>query len=145
MPAGLLTNEGIGQQIDNILRTPISGQLPWSMIFFTNDIVPDFDTVLADLTEATFGGYTRLTLTRSVWTSPVIADGCAHSTWGTDAVIWTVTSGPLETIYGYAFIDVLGGLIRFVQRYDDADILPLTIGTKITLLPQYTLTSAECA
>ncbi len=145
MPAALLPNEGIGQQIEDIIRTTISGRLPWEMIFFTNDIVPDGDTVLGDLTEATFGGYTRLTLTRSTWTSPVVEDGCAHSTWGTDAVIWTVTSGPLETIYGYAFIDNLGGVIRYVQRFDPDDIMELTIGTKITLLPQYTLTSAECA
>jgi len=144
MPAGLLPSEGIGDQLEYILKRSISGVLPWTLIFWTNDLVPTCAVVLDDLTEATFGGYTRLTLDRADWTVPVVDDCCATSTWGTDAQVWNVTSGPTETLYGYAYVDFTDGVIRFIQRFDDADIAPVVVGGRVTILPKYTLTSAEC-
>lgn len=144
MPAGLLPQEGIGDQLEYILRANISGVAPWQMIFFKNNVIPDENTVLADLEEADFGGYMRLTMTRATWTSPTLSGHCATSTWGSDAVVWSVTGGPPQTLYGYAYIDFTSGVIRFVQRFDDADISPIVVGGQITLLPQYTLTSAAC-
>jgi len=144
MPAGLLPNEGIAKQLEYILKSPISGVLPWELIFWVNDIVPDADTVLADLTEATWGGYSRLTLDRSLWTGFTVSDGCCHATWGMVAQTWYVTSGPTETIYGYAYVDYTTGVIRFIQRLDEEDIRPVEVGGRVTILPEYTLTSAEC-
>jgi len=144
MPDGLLPNEGIGDQLEYVLKRSVAGVLPWQLIFFTNDIVPDADTVLADLVEATWSGYSRLTLDRSEWTTPEVNDGCAHSTWGTDPQVWYVTGDSDETNYGYAFIDYTSGVIRFIQRFDDDDIQPVTPGGKVTLLPTYTMTSAAC-
>lgn len=144
MPAGLLPNEGIAAQLEYILKASISGVLPWELMFWVNDIEPDHDTVLADLQEATWSGYSRLTMDRANWTTPTVHDGCAHSTWGTEAVVWYVTGGPTETIYGYAYVDASAGVIRFVQRLDPEDIRPVEVGGKVLLLPAYTLTSAEC-
>jgi hypothetical protein len=145
MPAGLLPSEGIGDQLEYILKRSISGVLPWTLIFWTNDIEVDCDTVLDDLVEATFGGYTRLTLDRNEWITPVVDGCCATSTWKTVAQVWNVTSGPTETIYGYAYVDFTAGVIRFIQRFDEEDIAPIVVGGKVTILPKYTLTSAECA
>lgn len=144
MAEGFIPNEGIADQLEYILKRSVSGVLPWQLIFWTNDLVPDFDTVLDDLTEATFSGYNRLTMDRSNWTTPTVHNGCAHSTWGTEAQVWYVTGGPVETIYGYAYIDPGAAKIRFVQRFDDGDIQPIRIGGKVTILPTYTLTSAAC-
>ena len=144
MPAGLIPDEGIGDVLEYILSRSVAGVLPWTLIFFVNDIVPDADTVLADLDEATWSGYTRLTLDRPTWTTPNVLSGCAHSTWGTVPQVWFVTGGPVETIYGYAYVDFTMGVLRFVQRLDDADIAPVEIGGKVSILPAYTLTSAEC-
>lgn len=144
MPDQLLPNEGIGDQLVYILSAPISGVLPWVLILFSNDIVPDADTVLADLVEATFPGYTPATLTRPDWTTPVVLSGCAHSTWGTTPITWFVTGPTTETIYGYAMCDLTLGVLRTVQRFDDADLTPLQPGGRISLLPEYTLTSAPC-
>lgn len=144
MAEGFLPDEGIADQLEYILKRSIAGVLPWQLIYWTNDIVPTAATVLADLTEATFSGYTRLTLDRSMWTTPTVHDGCAHSTWGTEAQVWYVTGGPTETLYGYAYIDFTAGKIRFVQRFDEVDIQPIKIGGKVTILPTYTLTSAAC-
>jgi hypothetical protein len=144
MPAGLLPNEGIADQLRYILMSPISGVLPWQLIMWTTDIVPDADTVLDDLVEATFTGYSQLTLDRANWLIGEPEDGCVHATWGAYAQVWYCTGGPVETIYGYAYVDASLGVIRFIQRFDDADISPLQIGGKIMLLPEYTLRSAEC-
>lgn len=144
MPEGFLPDEGIGDQLEYILNRSIAGVLSWQLLFWVNDFVPTHAVTLADLVEASFSGYSRLTLDRSEWTTPTVHSGCAHSTWGTDAQVWYVTGGPVETIYGYAYLDVTTGKIRFIQRYDDADIEPISIGGKVTLLPAYTLTSAAC-
>ncbi|MCE5292093.1 MAG: hypothetical protein LLG14_23020 [Nocardiaceae bacterium] len=144
MPAGLLPDEGIAAQLEYILKASISGVLPWQLMLFVNDIVPTHATVLADLVEATFQGYARVNLTRSEWTTPTVHDGCAHSTWGSTVVTWYVNGGPTETIYGYAYVDASMGVIRLVQRLDAGDIRPVEIGGKVTMLPEYSLTSAEC-
>lgn len=145
MPAGLLPSEGIGDLLEYMIKRAISGVLPWELRLFKNDLTPTPATVLADLTEANFGGYSRLTMTRATWTTPTVVSGCAHSNWDTVATVWDVTAGPSQTIYGYAYVDASLGVLRFIQRFDSGDIHPVVIGSKITLLPQITLTSAECA
>lgn len=144
MAAGLLPNEGIADQLAYILQKSISGVLPWQLRYFVNDIVPDADTVLDDLVEASFTGYTRLTMDRDLWVIGEPDAGCVHATFGTYAQVWYCTAGPVETIYGYAYVDASLGVIRFIQRFDDADIAPLEIGGRILLLPEYTFRSAEC-
>lgn len=145
MAAGLLPDEGIGDVLEYILQRSIAGVLPWTLILWVNDLIPDADTELADLVEATWGGYSRVTLDRATWTTPDVDHGCAHSTWGTTPQIWYVTGGPVETIYGYAYVDFTAGVLRFIQRLDDADIAPVSVGGKVTILPAFTLTSAECS
>lgn len=145
MPAGVLPDEGIGDQLEYILKRTISGVLPWQLILFKNDVTPDAATVLADLEEATFTGYGRVDLIRDTWTVPTVDDGCAVSTWGDYPVEWWVTGGLPETLYGYAMIDSTLEVIRFVQRFDEEDIVPLEIGSRVLLLPTYTLTSGECS
>jgi hypothetical protein len=46
--------------------------------------------------------------------------------------------------YGVAYYDPGAGVLRWVQRFDDADLNPLTTGGQFQILPTYTLTSAEC-
>lgn len=144
MPDGLLPNEGIGALLQYQIQSTISGVLPLRFVFFVNDLVPTATTVLADLVLSSFGGFTPFDLSRAEWTDPIVSGNCAVSTWGTDVLEWTFTSGPLETIYGYAYIDYAGHLLRFVQRFDDADIQTVVVGEKIRLLPRFSLTSCAC-
>lgn len=145
MAAGLLPNEGIAAQLEYILRAPILGVVPWELLLWVNDIVPDADVELGDLEEASFNGYTRYTLPREQWTVPEVEDGCARSTWGTVPLQWVVGNGLVQTPYGYAMIDESSGVIRFIQRFDEADITPALVGRTLKLLPTYTLGSHECA
>lgn len=146
MPSGLLPDEGIGEQLANILSATISGVLPWQLVLFVNDLTPTFETVFSDLTEASWPGYARFTLTRSYWTTPAVNQGCAASTWGTVPLVYYVGAVADETInYGAAYYDQSNDVLAWVQRFDDADLNPLVAGGQFQILPQYTLTSAACS
>lgn len=145
MPAGILPDQGIGDQLAYILSAPIAGVLPWTLILWVNDVVPDAATVLADLEEASWNGYSRQTLTRGGWTVPEVNAGCASSTYGTDPIVFLPTGPTVQTNYGAAYIDQSTGVIRWVERFEDADIVPVVVGQAYKILPQYTLTSAECS
>ena len=144
MPDGILPNEGIADQLVYLVQSPIAGVLESQCRLWVNDFTPDKDTVLADLQEATFSGYVRKTVPRADWQTPTVTDGCATSVNGTMPLQWTVTAATTEKVYGYALVDVLAGVIRFVQRLEPDDIQPLAVGNVLKLLPQYTLTSAAC-
>lgn len=145
MPSGIVPDEGA----DNILMRILDpagrgGSATWRLILWTNNITPTFATVRADLVEATFAGYSFVTLDPAVWTTPTVSDGCAQSTYGTTALVWNVNGTPAETIYGWAMIDPGPNVIRFVQRFDPDDIALAPVGSKVILLPRYTHTSAPC-
>jgi hypothetical protein len=145
MPSAVLPDEGLADQLAYVLSAPIVGVLPWTLILWVNDLVPDHSTVLGDLVEATWPGYHRYVLDRSEWTVPVVSQGCVASTWGTVPLSWTVGVVAAPTInYGAAYVDLGSGVLRWVQRFDNADLNPLVSGSQWRLLPQYTLTSAAC-
>lgn len=132
-------NEGLAQQLDDLLSTPISGRPAWYMILWTNDdLVITQATVWADLTEADFQGYGRWTLSRSGWLAATIANDAAVSTYGTDPLLWTPT-GAAQTCYGYAIITPVAPAIKFIEPFSQ----PLTavLGSQIGVLPQITLTT----
>ena len=145
MPAGLLPDEGIGDLLAYWTSTPISGVADWYLMLWVNDIQVNSDTVLADLEEATWAGYSQKILNRSNWSEPEVEGGCATTQWGTESIVWYVGDGEPQTNYGVAYVDPTTSRVRFVQRFDDDDIAPVEVGGKFLLLPKLTLTSAECS
>ena len=145
MPAGLIPDEGLSITLQELLGVIPPSVLPWQLRLWTGDLVPDHTVVLADLEECTFAGYARAYLPKDQWSAPTVADGCAHSTNGADPIVWTVTGGPEQSVSGYAYVDAGWNIIRFIQRFDAEDIVPIQIPGTLTLHPDYTLTSAECA
>lgn len=145
MPGGLLPDEGLADQLAAIIGVPLGSATNWQLFLFVNDVTPTCDTVLDDLDEATFDGYSRKQLDRSTWTTPEVSECCATSTYGTDPIVYLVEGETDETVYGVAYVDPTSNVIRFVQRLDDADIAPLQDGGQFQILPQYTLTSANCS
>lgn len=132
-------NEGLADQLDYLLRAPISGVPPWYLILWTNDdLVPEQATVFADLDEADFSGYSRITLSRSTWTASVIEDNAAVSTYGTDPQQWT-SSGQPQELYGWAIITPVGSVIRYIETFPS----PVTAapGKPVAVLPRVTLTT----
>lgn len=150
MPPGILPSEGIQDQLSYVLSATITPTVvPWQLLLLAADpgSPPPASIKLSDLVECNFPGYTRAILPRSQWQLPTLtADGCAVSQWGTSPILWTCTGVTTNKCYGYAMIDAGYGLIRFIQRFDDSDVIDLIqIGGVISLVPQYTYTSAVCA
>lgn len=132
-------NEGLADQLNYLLSAPIVGVPPWLMILWTNeDLTPAQDTVFADLTEANFQGYSRVTLTRSTWTAAVIESDAAVSTYGTAPVEWNCTGDP-QSLTGWAIITPVSPVIRYIETFP----LPVTaeVGNPVAVLPRVTLTT----
>lgn len=129
-----MPNEGKPDLMNYVLQKASNAYFDWLCLLWTNpSYVPSNASVYSDLVEATFGGYTRITLTHSLWTSPVIVSDEAVSTWGTTPYTWTVTSSP-QTIYGYAIIRPTSPVIYAIQAL--ADPIPLVTGGIIGILPR---------
>jgi hypothetical protein len=131
----VIPNEGKPDLLRYQIISSISGINPWSLRLYKNDFGPPTESmVLSDLTEASFSGYAAVTMTRSDWTSPVIVDDHARSTWKTVATIWIcVSSG--ETIYGCYYTDDDLNVLRGVFKFDaPVDVEP---GGVIAVLPEF--------
>ncbi|MFZ7134348.1 MAG: hypothetical protein ACOWWR_18535 [Eubacteriales bacterium] len=98
---------------------------------FTNDIVPDEDTVIGDLTEATAAGYAAITLTGTSFT--IETDGSNNTTATYAEQTFTFTEASIN--YGYYITDSAGTGLLWVERFSDAPhSIPSGGGTeKITL------------
>ena len=134
----VLPNEGLPTLLDQMIRDLASGFVDWEMMLFVNNITPDQDTVYADLTEATFGNYSRITIDHTLWEAPTVVADHAVSTYTTTPQIWTVTSGS-ETVYGYALVTVSSPIIIVVERF--ASPVAVSAGGVLAVLPRITLTT----
>lgn len=126
-----------------ILKKSISGVFGWELGLFVNDLDPDQDTVLADIEEPTWPGYTRFTLARSDWTDPVIDSDHAVSTWKTEPQIWLNDGSDSPTIFGAFMVDPTAGVLRLLQRFDPGDVRVLDPLGVVTYLPRVTLTTED--
>ena len=144
MPEGLLPTEGIALQLSAILNEPITGYGNLQVILWVNDYTPTAATTLADLVEATWSGYARKTVVRGSWEAPTVTGACGVTTYTTMPQEWTVTATTTQVNYGWALYDSFHNVLWFVQRFDNADLVPLPVGYTVKLLPRYTLTSAAC-
>lgn len=131
-------NEGLTDLLSYWIGKQSNAFASWQLMLWKNDITPDQDTVYADLTEAAFVGYSRVTINPATWVSPIIDDDKAVTTYGTDPVTWNVTSGT-ETIYGYALITPTSPVIRSIERF--ADPVLVGAGGIIGVLPRITFTT----
>lgn len=138
----VLPDEGIADLLSYMLSAPITGVLDWLLILYELPVNPDFNTVMADLTECTFAGYSRVTLTRSLWQTPVVSGGIASSVWDTAPLGYLNTGSP-QDVAGYAAIRPGTEVIRFIQEL----AAPITLGTGQTLplWPSFTLTTDTCS
>lgn len=144
MADGIVPDEDGATAMRFWLQRPIVGILPWLMILWEGDTVPDAGTVFGDLTEPTWSGYGRVPLDRELWNDPVIVAGCAEMTWGAAPYTWDCSSSNVTPVAGWAIYDNLVGVLRYVQRFADADQLTPTVGVAYKLLPRVTQTNAPC-
>lgn len=138
MPTGIIPNEGLARGLEWWVDNPDTQTMPWQMMLFVNDIVPDADTVAGDLVEASFAGYSRVDLTPENWSDVFIEDGAASTQWGEAPTEFENTGGPAETVYGFAFYDPAFNVLRYVERFDPGDIAEVDAGDSKFILPRLT-------
>jgi hypothetical protein len=131
----VLPNEGLPTLLSYWLGRVSNSFAPWSLVLFSNNLTPDQATVYADMTLASFGGYSPVTLGPTTWTSPTIVSGKAVSTYDVTPQTWTVSSGS-GTIYGAAIVTPTSPIIIAIERF--AYPIALTVGGVLGYLPRIT-------
>lgn len=111
------------RQADLVANPPL-------LMLFVNNITPDEDTVLGDLTEATFPGYTR----QSIDFSPPGA--LVGHTWVLTpvALVFTRAAGAGgEDVYGYGVLDSTGTALLWAQKDPGAPLDMSIVGATYTV------------
>lgn len=137
MPGVVFPDEGVGDIILSVVDPARVAGMLWRVIFFVNDYTPSRATVLADLVEASWNGYTFYTIVPANWQTPSPVTGGVMALYGTAPLTWTVLGALGQTNYGWAIIDPGPGVVRLAQRFEDDDIVPLTDGSPVQLQPQF--------
>lgn len=112
---------------------PSGGQR--ALRLFTNDITPDDDTVIGDLTQATESGYAPVTLTGSNWSFGEVG---GEQTASHPARTLTFSTG--VTVFGYyvTTTEVTPKLL-WVERWTDGPYEVPSGGGEIRVTPQLSL------
>ena len=135
----VMPNEGLADLLAYWLGKTANTFFDWELMVWTNSsYTPSQASVYSDLVEATFGGYSRFTLTKASWTSPTIISDKAVATYTTTPLTWTVTSSP-QTVYGYAIVTPSSSVIRAIQAFDVP--IPLVVGGILGILPRFEFTT----
>jgi len=111
---------------------------PSSVVYhwYTNDLDPDFDTVLLDFTEASGGTIASLTVSASSW-GVDSDDGTATAEWSEQTVDVTTTI----SLYGYYVTDGGGGQLLWCERFDGAPFSYPSVGGALLITPRLELQS----
>jgi len=141
MPNGIVPDEGLADELLSILINPMTEFAAWSLLLWVNNYVPDDATTLADLEEPTFTGYSRRSLIAADWGVPVVAAHVATSTWGTVPQVWTNGGATSVSVFGCAYYDTVAAVLRYVERFDVADIVAVAPGGTIAVTPRFTYRS----
>ncbi|MDG3005505.1 hypothetical protein [Paludisphaera mucosa] len=131
--AFLVSREGDVRLLTELLSGGASED--WQLGLYNAAIVPAETDTAATYTahEATFGGYARKTLTRSVsattWNTPVLQapsgapawsprGQVAHAKYGAAPLSWSV--GPAgDTVYGYFIVGATSGALILAEQFTD--------------------------
>jgi len=122
----LFPDEGLEEQLTRILNGTVRYHL------FTNNIVPDADTVEADLTEAAWTGYASQALTFADYPISGVA---AHKGYAIGTPLeFDNTSGGTVNPYGYYVTDGSSTMLLAIARFDGAPT-PILDGGSLNVIP----------
>lgn len=120
---------------------PDVGLVPWLLRMavgdllyhlFVNNVTPNRETVLADLTEASWSGYAAIGVPAADWTLSAVI---AHvGTIQTPPIVFDNASGSNQSAYGYYVTDALGLELLAIGRFDGAPLTKPT-GSAFVLTP----------
>lgn len=113
-----------------------NGAGPLKIRLYKNNYTPVNGTVIGDLTQADFNGYTAGGTTLANWTTPTTVSSRAQTQ--ADPVTWTKgVGGTGNSIYGYYVVDGSGNLL-WAERDPAAPIDLNTDGKQYLVLARFT-------
>lgn len=101
---------------------------------YSNNITPSDTDTAGTYTEATFAGYSAITLTGGSWNA---ASGGSIS-YGSQQTFTRSSTGTLENIYGYYVTQAVSGLLVYSERDGAAPFAVTNSGDNIKLTPTIT-------
>ena len=111
----------------------------WVLRLFVNNITPDDNTVLANLTEMTTNGYVTKALANANFIAVAGAVSFPATSTYNAALTWTFTaSGGSNVVYGYYVTEVGNGRLQWIELFPT----PKTVanaGDQIIITPTITL------
>lgn len=99
---------------------------PLYLRLYSNDYTPHRESLLADLTEATFSGYAPVALDPADWSAPVTTGGVAQTVHGPGVYSWVASSGT-QDVYGYYVTDETDSYLLWAERYPSPVAVSATV------------------
>jgi len=119
----ILTRAQANEVMDSIAAFPMASPAsPWKVGLFTNNIQPNADTVLADLTEASFTGYAKVTTTTGdseTQNDPLSGERVVYFPPPAGGFHFeaTATPGAPVNVYGFFLCDNAGTTLLGAQHF----------------------------
>jgi hypothetical protein len=102
---------------------------------FTNNLTPSSTTVIGDITQATGGGYSAITMTSASWSVATVA-GVTTASYPEVTFSFTTSA----TVYGYYVTNIAGDLL-WLERFTAAPFQLPNSGGQILITSQISLNS----
>jgi hypothetical protein len=134
MSTGLVPNAGEEQIIKGLLNVEPSENLVLRL--FKNDITPTSTMTLTDYTEATFTGYSAVTLSSGSWN--VSSSDTAYAEYAA-GVPFTCTQTTSENVYGFYLTGAGSSALYWSERFDVAPRTITYVGDSLSPRPKITL------
>ena len=117
-----------------ILLAALGSSPSMKVRLFSNNHAMDHATVLGDLTECAFTGYSAAAPT---WTTPAISGGVPQTLPSPAGVPFTYSGASTTVVYGFYLTDS-GGTVLYGGSTFPAPVTLSTIVTTLTVYPVYT-------
>jgi len=99
---------------------------------FQNNVTPSETDTEATYTEATFTGYSAVTLTASSWT---VTEGAPTQASYPEVTFTSTAGGQNQSIYGYYLVQVTSGKLVWAERFTDGPYTIVNNGDSIKVTP----------
>lgn len=129
----LVPNNGEG----DILSYAVNKSSPENLILrlFQSNTTPAETDTAATYTEATFTGYSAITLTGANWT---ITEGAPSQAAYAQQTYTSTAGSQSQNVYGYYATRATSGRIAFAERFTDGPYQIVNNGDQIRITPQLT-------
>lgn len=130
----LIPNNGEGDALAGIVGKTACENLV--LCLYKSNTTPGETDTTATYTEATFTGYSAITLTAANW---VVTEGAPSNAAYAQQTFTSSANQTAELIYGYFLKRVSSGRIAWAERFSDAPYSVSNLGDLVKVTPVVTL------